>query len=134
MGVSKTISKEAREYVISEIHDNGRISKSEIKELMEPFLSFDIEALKEKERNRVIASIVRTIRDDDGVRSAFIVKGQDEIIDVDTCASLPKVTAVDKMLELNIKGLQSSHHKTTRRKQELSGQMSLLDKRSENAS
>lgn len=126
MGASKIITKEARAYIIGEIHNRGQMSKSEIADLIRPHCSFDPIALQEQALNRLVGSICRSIRDESGTRTVFIARGQDAIVDIETSMSLALVTAVDDQISANIKGLQASKKKTARRKQELSGQMDIF--------
>ena len=126
MGASRIITKEARAYIISEIHDHGQMSKSDIAELIRPHCSFDPIALQEQALNRLVGSICRSIRDESGARTVFIAKGRDTIVDVETSTSLSLVSAVDDQISSNIKGLRASKKKTSRRKQELSGQINIF--------
>ena len=126
MGASKLITKEARAYIIEEIHQRGQMSKSEIAELVRPHCSFDPVALQNQAVNRLVGNICRSIRDDHGTRTVFIAKGQDAVVDVETSTSLALVTVIDDQLQAHIKGLQASKEKTARRKQELAGQLDLL--------
>ncbi len=127
MGASKLITKEARALIINEIHDRGQMSKSEIAALIRPHCSFDPVTLQEQAINRLVGRICRSIRDESGVRTVFIAKGRDTIVNVETSTSITLVTVVDEQLKANIKGLAASEKKTSLRKQELSGQMSLLE-------
>lgn len=126
MGAPRLIAKEARVRIIDEIHDRGQMSKSEIADLIRPHCSFDPAALQEQAINRLVGSICRSIRDKSGVRTTFIAKGQDAIVDVETSTSIALVTVVDNQLKANIKGLAASRKKTVRRRQELTGQADLF--------
>lgn len=126
MGAPRLITKEARARIIDEIHDRGQMSKSEIADLIRPHCSFDPVALQEQAINRLVGSICRSIRDESGVRTTFIAKGQDAIVDVETSTSIALVTVVDNQLKANIKGLAASRKKTVRRRQELTGQADLF--------
>lgn len=126
MGAPKLITKEAREYIINEIHNRGQMSKSEIAELVRPHCSFDPQALQEQALNRLVGSICRSIRDETGVRTVFIAKGKDAIVNIETSTSLDLVSAVDEQLKANIKGLSASRAKSKLRRQELSGQTTLF--------
>lgn len=127
MGRSRLISKEARAYIIEQIHDRGQMSKSEIADLIRPHCTFDPIALEEQAINRLVGSLCRSIRDENGTRSVFIAKGRDAVVDIDTSTSLPLVTKVDEQLAANIKGLQASRKKTALRRAELAGQTSMFD-------
>jgi len=126
MAASKLITKEARKFIIEQIHDHGQMSKSKIAALIRPHCSFDPIRLQDQAVNRLVGSICRSIRDESGVRSVFIAKGQDAIVDVDSSTSLTLVSVVDDQITANIKGLRASQKKTERRKQQLSGQMNVF--------
>lgn len=127
MGASKLITKEARARIIEQIHESGQLSKSEVADLIRPHCSFDPIQLQEQAINRLVGSICRSIRDDSGARSVFIAKGENAIVDVDTCTSLSLVSNIDARIAANIKGLMASKKKTALRKQILLGQMSIFD-------
>ena len=126
MAKHQIISREAREYVIGQLHDNGEMAKSEIKELLRPHCSFDLTALREQALDRLVGSIVRGVRDEGGARTAFIVRGSDAVIDIETCKNLSKVSVVEGQLAKQLAGIAASHKKAERRKVELMGQMSLF--------
>lgn len=131
MGASKLIAKEARARIIEQIHDQGQMDKSDIANLIRPHCTFDPIRLQEQAINRLVGSICRSIRDENGTRSAFIAKGKNTIVDVDTSTSLPLVSSIDEQITTNIKGLLASKKKTTMRKEKLSGQLSVFEENSE---
>lgn len=128
MGASNLITKEARARIIAQIHDQGQMSKSEVVDLIRPHCSFDPMRLQDQAVNRLVGSICRSIRDDNGTRSVFVAKGINAIVDIDTSTSLPLITKVDEQLASNIKGLQASKKKTALRRAVLSGQTSIFDR------
>lgn len=123
---NKIISKEAREYIVAQLHDSGEMTKSEVMDLARPHCSFDPVALQEQALSRLVGGIIRSVRDSSGVRSAFIVRNTDTVVDVDTCKSLDKVSAVEEQLAKQLDGIRASHRKAERRKQELAGQTDLF--------
>lgn len=123
---SQIISKEAREAIKQQLHDQGEWTKSELLEMIRPHCSFDPVALREQALNRIAGSIVRSMRDEAGARTAFFVQGQDTIVDIETCKSYPMVSAVDDQLCKQMDGLARSRKKSLRRKVELAGQMDLF--------
>ena len=127
MGASRLITKEARAYIIEQIHEQGQMSKSDIVDLIRKHCTFDLITLQEQALNRLVGSICRSIRDETGARTVFIAKGQDAIVDVATSTSVALVSAVDAQIGAHLKGLQASKKKTERRMQELGGQISLVD-------
>lgn len=131
MGAPRLITRQAREYIINEIHDRGQMTKSEIAELIRPHCSFDPQALQEQALNRLVGSICRSIRDESGVRTVFIAKNQDAVVDIETSTSLELVATVDDQISANLRGLVASKQKTERRRQELFGQTNLFEAQQE---
>lgn len=121
-----TISKEAREYVIEQLHEQGEMTKSEVVEMIRPHCSFDPIRLQEKELNVIAARIIRRIRDENGVRTAFILRKEDMVIDVETCRTLAKVQAVEDMLTIQLDGLEMSRSKAQSRRMDLEGQLNMF--------
>lgn len=126
MAKNKIISKEAREHIIAQLHDNGEMTKSEIMDMTRPHCSFNPVALQEQALSRLVGGIIRSVRDSSGARSAFIVRNMDTVVDIDTCKSLLKVSAVEEQLAKQLDGIRASHRKAERRKQELAGQTDLF--------
>ena len=126
MARNKIITKEARAQVIEQLRENGEMTKSEIMDMTRQYCSFDEEVLKEQALSRIVGGIIRSVRDSSGVRSAFIVRNTDTVVDVDTCKSLHKISAVELQLAKQLEGLTASHRKAERRKQELAGQMDIF--------
>lgn len=126
MARNKIISKEARQYVIDQLHEHGEMTKSEVMDLVRPHCSFDPITLREQALGRLVSGIIHSVRDASGIRSAFIVRGADNVIDIDTCKSLPNISAVECQLAKQLDGIRASHRKAERRKQELEGQMDIF--------
>lgn len=126
MAKSRIISREALEAVKQQLHDRGEMSRVDLIELIRPHCSFDPVALQEQALGRLAGRIVRSMRDEMGTRTAFIIQGRDVIVDIETCKSYPKVAAVDDQLIRQIDGLTRSQKKSSRRKLELAGQMTLF--------
>ena len=121
------LSKKAREHIIDQLREKGELTKSEVVEMIRPHCSFDPIQLQEQTLNRIAAGIIRSIRDENGVRTAFIVRKTDTVIDIETCKSLPKVRAVEDWLSLQLDGLEMSRNKARNRRLELEGQMNLFN-------
>lgn len=126
MAKSKIISKEALEAVKQRLHDQGEWTRDGLIELIRPHCTFDPVTLQEQALGRLAGRIVRSMRDEMGTRTAFIIQGSNTIVDVETCTSYPKVAAVDDQLTRQIDGLIRSQKKSSRRKLELAGQMDLF--------
>lgn len=126
MARSRIISREALEAVKRQLHDLGELSRGDLIELIRPHCTFDPVALQEQALGRLAGRIVRSMRDEMGTRTAFIIQGRDIIVNIETCESYPKVAAVDDQLIRQIDGLTRSQKKSSRRKLELAGQMTLF--------
>lgn len=126
MARSRIISREALEAVKQQLHDLGELSRGDLIELIRPHCTFDPVTLQEQALGRLAGRIVRSMRDEMGTRTAFIIQGRDIIVDIETCKSYPKVAAVDDQLIRQIDGLTRSQKKSSRRKLELAGQMTLF--------
>lgn len=126
MARSRIISREALEAVKQQLHDLGELPRGDLIELIRPHCTFDPVMLQEQALGRLAGRIVRSMRDEMGTRTAFIIQGHDIIVDIETCKSYPRVAAVDDQLIRQIDGLTRSQKKSSRRKLELAGQMTLF--------
>lgn len=126
MARSRIISREALEAVKQQLHDFGELSRADLIELIRPHCTFDPVTLQEQALGRLAGRIVRSMRDEIGTRTAFIIQGHDIIVDIETCKSYPKVAAVDDQLSRQIDGLTRSQKKSSHRKLQLAGQMDLF--------
>lgn len=127
MARNKIISKEARAHVVEQLRESGEMTKSEIMELLRPHCSFDLIALQEQALGRLASGVVHSIRDESGARTAFIARGSDSVINIETCRDFSKISAVELQLAKQLEGLTTSHRKAQRRKQELTGQVTFDD-------
>lgn len=126
MGRSKYLEPRAKEYIIDQIRERGEMDKDEIRDLIRPHFQFDYQQAKEQAINRYANQLISQIRDDSGVRTCFNIRGADTVVHVETCRSLGKVQTVQEQLEKQIIGTMASYRKTTRRVEELQGQLSLF--------
>ena len=126
MARSQIISREALEAVKQQLHNQGEWTRAGLIELIRPHCTFNPLALQEQALGRLAGRIVRSMRDETGVRTAFIIQGSDTIVDLDTCKSYPKVAAVDSQLIKQIDRLTRSQKKSSRRKLELTGQVDMF--------
>lgn len=94
--------------------------------MIRPHCLFDPVTLQEQALGRLAGRIVRSMRDEMGARTAFIIQGRDVIVNIETCKSYPKVVAVDDQLARQIDGLIRSKKKSARRKSELEGQIDIF--------
>ena len=98
MARSRIISREALEAVKQQLHDLGELPRGDLIERIRPHCTFDPVMLQEQALGRLAGRIVRSMRDEMGTRTAFIIQGHDIIVDIETCKSYPRVAAVDDQL------------------------------------
>lgn len=125
--MARKISKEAYELIIRMIKENGSMSTDEVVELARPHYDFDPRAARERELRRYVGTLMRRQRDESGARTMFLEKKRSEIIDIEHCDDLAKLTAVASQLRANTAGSYRSYRKAAKRKAELEGQVSMFD-------
>ena len=124
--MARRMSKEAYEFVVNTIAQNGSMSTDEAVELVRPFYDFDPKTARERELRRYVGQIVRGLRDDQGTRVMFLEKTNSEIVNIDTCKDEAKVAAVETQLRIQAVGNYKSYRKAAKRRFELSGQTSMF--------
>ncbi len=126
MARNTIISREARQYIVEQLHDRGEMTKSEVMELVRPHCSFDVAVLQEQAIGRLVSGIIHSVRDSTGARSAFLIRGENTVVDLETCRSLSKISAVEAQLLKQLDGIRASHRKAQRRREELAGQIDMF--------
>lgn len=127
MGANKYLTKRAKEVIVEKMRDNGEMTKAEIADLVRPHFLFDLQELKEQAINRYVGRLVSQLRDDDGTRTSFVLRGENLVVNVDKSVSLLNVTAVKEQLRKQIVGTLASYRKTRKRESELAGQISMFE-------
>ena len=124
---NKYLDGRAKEYILQQMHDNGEMTKEEIKDLIRPHFSFDYQEAREQAIGRYANRLVSSLRDDQGVRTCFTLRGEDLVDNVDKYKNLRNVRAVKEQLRKQIAGTYASYKKAAGREAELAGQMSLFE-------
>lgn len=124
---NKYLEKKARDHIIEQMHDNGEMSKEELKDLIRPHFNFDYQTAKEQAIGRYANGLVSSLRDEQGVRTSFTLRNQDLVVNVDRSKNLRNVRAVKEQLRKQIVGTYASYQKTEKRESELMGQISIFD-------
>lgn len=125
--MGRTLEKQAREFIIRQIKENGEMTAEDIVELIRPHYIFDPQATLEQALRRKAQNLMAQIRDENGVRNVFNCKvdGVSKYVNVDTCNNLISVKSVEVQLGEKLNGLTASKAKASRRAMELEGQYSL---------
>jgi hypothetical protein len=121
------MSKEAYEYVVNTLAQNGSMSTQDAIDLVRPHYDFDPAAARERELRRYVGQIIRSLRDNHGTRIAFMEKNSSEIVNIDTCTDAAKVSAIETQLKVLAVGNFKSYRKAAKRRFELIGQMSMFN-------
>lgn len=124
---SKYLDQRAREYILEQMHDNGEMTQDEIKDLVRPHFNFDYLSAKEQAIGRYANRLVSSLRDEQGVRTSFTLRGENLVVNVEKSKNLRHVRAVKNQLQKQIAGTYASFKKTEKREAELLGQTSLYD-------
>lgn len=127
MARTRKVSKEAYNYIVDTLRENGSMSTEEGIELIRPHYDFDPRAAREREIRKYLGHLVRNIRDGQGTRSTFLVKVKSEIVNIDTCRDPAKLRAVEKQLKVQTVGSYRSYRKATNRRRAVEGQIALFD-------
>lgn len=125
--MARKMSKEAYEYVIQTVTENGSMSTDDVVDLIRPFYDFDPAAARERELRRYAGRIASYQRDEEGDRTMFLEKNSSEIISIVTCDDVVKVKAIQNQLRSQICGLERSCRKASNRVRILEGQISLFE-------
>lgn len=124
---SKYLEQRAKDYILEQMHDNGEMTRDEIKDLIRPHFSFDYQTAKEQAIGRCANRLVSSLRDEQGVRTSFTLRGENLVVNIEKSKNLRNVRAVKKQLQKQIAGTYASFKKTEKRESELLGQTSLYD-------
>ncbi|WP_371374524.1 hypothetical protein [Sporomusa aerivorans] len=123
-----SLIKEARNYIISKFEENPRMSKEELKDLIRPHYIADYPKLVDQDINRIVNYIIARIRDENGVRQAFVIddSGEKAVVHIDKSNDLRDIKTVYSSLVKDRDGRERSIAKVRKRGQEVAGQMALI--------
>ncbi len=125
MARGKYLEKRAREVILDRMRSNGEMSTDEIMGLIRPHYLFDAQEAREQGIRRQANRLVRSLRDESGIRTCFALKEEDIYVNIERCSSAGRVGKVEAQLQKQLNGLLASYRKAAYRRQELEGQMAL---------
>lgn len=123
----RRMPKEAYEFVINTIHENGSMSTDSVVELVRAHYEFDHNVAHERELRRYVGQLMSRHRSGDGTRTLFLDRQSSVIVDIETCNSLDNVAAVNEQLRSQAIGIIKSYKKAEKRVKVLEGQISFFD-------
>lgn len=125
MARNKYLEKRAKDVIIDRMRELGEMTVDEVMDLIRPHYLFDAQEAREQGIRRQANRLVRSMRDESGIRVCFAIKEQGIYVNIEQCTSRAKVSAVEESLQKQIEGLTASRNKANRRRQELDGQLTL---------
>lgn len=126
---SQSLEKKAKETILQQMDDLGEITTEAVMDLIRPHYFFDIRKLREQALRRTANNLMRTYKDDKGIRICFNYKddGISKYVNVDSTKDLKALDIIEKQLSKKYNGLNQSKKKISNRRKELSGQLSIND-------
>lgn len=125
MAKNKYLERRAKKVILDRMRERGEMTTAEIMDLIRPHYFFDAQEAREQGIRRQANRLVKSLRDENGIRTCFALKEEDMYVNIERCTSRVRVSKVESQLQKQIEGLTASRNKASRRRQELDGQMSL---------
>lgn len=125
MARGKYLEKRARDVILDRMREQGEMTTAEIMDLIRPHYFFDAQEAREQGIRRQANRLVKSLRDENGIRTCFALKEEDMYVNIERCSDRIRVGRVEEQLQAQIEGLRASRNKARRRCQELAGQLSL---------
>lgn len=127
---NQSLEKRAKEAIMQQMEELGEITKENVMELIRPHFSPDLQILREQALGRAANNLMRSYKDDKGIRTCFNCKdntGNSKYVNVDKTKDLGALNYIEKQLNKKYLGLNKSKKKINRRKQQLEGQLMFED-------
>lgn len=121
----KYLDRRAKEVILNQMRERGEMTTAEIMDLIRPHYFFDAQEAREQGIRRQANRLVKSLRDENGIRTCFALKGDDVYVNIERCSDRIRVGRVEDQLQAQIEGLRASRNKARRRRQELEGQLML---------
>lgn len=121
----KHLDRRAKEVILNQMRERGEMTTAEIMDLIRPHYFFDAQEAREQGIRRQANRLVKSLRDENGIRTCFALKGDDVYVNIERCSDRIRVGRVEDQLQAQIEGLRASRNKARRRRQELEGQLML---------
>lgn len=123
----RVLEPKAAEVIKQKIYESGEMEIEEIMDLIRSHYLFDPVIAREQGIRRKAHQLAAQIRDDKGIRSVFAcdVGGKSIYVNIDESQDVNNLRGVEGQLNAKLLGLSSSLGKTSKRRMEVEGQMSL---------
>lgn len=129
MAKNNQLEKKAKEVILKQMEELSEIDTETVMELIRPHFSADYQKLANQALRRAANSLMRSYKDDKGIRTIFNYKndGTSKYVNIETTQDLKALKEVESQLNKKYIGLNASKKKVNRRKQQLSGQITIDD-------
>jgi len=125
--LKKDINNKLKDVIKTKMDEmDGKIPFEEAKELIRPHFMYDTSKLIEKALEAKTRSIIRTLRDADGVRIAFS-NDESMYIDIGKTLDMEDLVGIEQQLRRKLNGLKKALKKIRQQKRELKGQIDLFE-------
>lgn len=127
MAKQTVLERKAKEAIIRRMEELNEITTEEVMNLIEPHFIFDALKAKKQAIRRKAHSLMSQFKDDRGVRTCFSYNndGNSIYVNIDKTNDMDALIGVEDQISQKYYGLNKAKKKIDRRKQELSGQISM---------
>ncbi len=123
----KTLERKARDIIVQKIMESGEMDTEDIMDLIRPHYLFDPSRAREQAIRRKANQLAAQVRDERGIRTVFNCKeqGVSKYVNIEVSNSLEDLKSIEGQLTKKLNGLNASRIKTSRRRAQVEGQLSL---------
>lgn len=123
----KRIANDFTDALKERIESGTVISTEDAISEIEPYYSFDVDALKQAELRRIVGRVARRVTDGKGNRTAYLIQKKGVIVNVENCRDPDLMAEVMEQMQRQYDGCLRSIRHVKRRIKVISGQMRMFD-------
>lgn len=99
MPKGKYLDKRAKEVILNRMRDQGEMTVAEIMDLIRPHYFFDALEAREQGIRRQANRLIKSLRDESGIRTCFAVKSEDVYVNIERCDNAVRISQVEEHLQ-----------------------------------
>ena len=124
MGRNSVISREARQYIVQQVQENGIVTVADVANIVRRYYQFDPQKSFNHDVEQYSRRILANQKDNNGNRTLIAVKGEPGVyIDLDHCKDLLRLRKAVEQLTDRVTGLEKNITKVRKRIEEIEGQL-----------
>lgn len=112
-------------YIDATLKFKGHMPACEVDDVFRPFVKFDPDKAYQKEVRQKSISALRKIKGSDGERRAYVIKGENVVVDIENCQSLDEMGKIVDNLGKQRQSITSRHNVAKKMYKQLEGQLML---------